>query len=220
MVTSSAARARPRVLVLDDHVLFAQGLSRLLGAESPFQLAAHCTTPEQALELIAAQPIDLVLLDVDLGTARGTQFLARLREAPRRRVKTLVLTAGVTESEMAALFQLGAAGICFKDQTLETLTRAIQTVLSGEAWIDQRSLSALARSRQPDAATTPVAFTERERQVLRGVFDGLANKEIGVRLRISETSVKAALQQLFHKTGVRTRSQLVRIVLEHHRGLV
>jgi two-component system nitrate/nitrite response regulator NarL len=52
--------------------------------------------------------------------------------------------------------------------------------------------------------------------VLQGVFEGLSNKEIGVRLTISESSVKAALQQLFHKTGVRTRSQLVRIALEEH----
>jgi DNA-binding NarL/FixJ family response regulator len=65
-----------------------------------------------------------------------------------------------------------------------------------------------------------VAFTLRERDVLRGVFDGLANKEIAMRLQISESSVKAALQQLFEKTGVRTRSQLVRIVLEEHSDLV
>jgi DNA-binding NarL/FixJ family response regulator len=61
-------------------------------------------------------------------------------------------------------------------------------------------------------------FTERENEVLQGVFEGLSNKEIGARLDISESSVKAALQQLFQKTGVRTRSQLVRIALEEHLG--
>jgi DNA-binding NarL/FixJ family response regulator len=59
-------------------------------------------------------------------------------------------------------------------------------------------------------------FTERERQVLSFVFEGLANKEIAARIGVSEGSVKATLQQLFSKTGVRTRSQLVRIVLEQH----
>ena len=62
------------------------------------------------------------------------------------------------------------------------------------------------------------SLSEREREVLRGVFDGLANKEIGSRLGISESSVKAVMQQLFQKTGVRTRSQLVRIVLEQYAG--
>jgi DNA-binding NarL/FixJ family response regulator len=211
---------RARVLLLDDHVLFAQGLSRLMGADSDILLASHCITPEQALEVLAIQPIDLVLLDVDLGGAKGVDFLALLRQRPRLSAKVLVLTAGVTESEMTLLFQLGAAGICFKDQPLATLTRAIRTVLAGEAWIDQRCLTVLARTRSAESPTAPAAFTERERQVLRGVFDGLANKEIGAQLGISESSVKAALQQLFQKTGVRTRSQLVRAVLEQHRDLI
>jgi DNA-binding NarL/FixJ family response regulator len=60
-------------------------------------------------------------------------------------------------------------------------------------------------------------FTERDRQVLRGVFEGLANKEIAERLHVSESAIKASLQQLFSKTGVRTRSQLVRVALEHYR---
>jgi DNA-binding NarL/FixJ family response regulator len=61
--------------------------------------------------------------------------------------------------------------------------------------------------------------TERERQVLKGVFEGLSNKEIGARLNISEASVKSALQQLFLKTGVRTRSQLVRVAFEEYGSL-
>ena len=60
-------------------------------------------------------------------------------------------------------------------------------------------------------------FTERDRQVLRGVFEGLANKEIAERLKVSESAIKASLQQLFSKTGVRTRGQLVRIALEQFR---
>jgi DNA-binding NarL/FixJ family response regulator len=63
-------------------------------------------------------------------------------------------------------------------------------------------------------------FSLRERGVLQGVFEGLANKEIGARLQVSEGSVKATLQQLFEKTGVRTRSQLVRMVLERYRHVV
>jgi len=72
-------------------------------------------------------------------------------------------------------------------------------------------VEATKRQEAPDSRRP---FTERENQVLQGVFEGFSNKEIGARLDISESSVKAALQQLFHKTGVRTRSQLVRIALE------
>jgi len=79
-----------------------------------------------------------------------------------------------------------------------------------------RALVEAAKSQEaPDARR---AFTERENQGLQGVFEGFSNKEIGARLDISESSVKAALQQLFHKTGVRTRSQLVRIALDEGFG--
>jgi DNA-binding NarL/FixJ family response regulator len=217
MTTRSTRPAR--ILLLDDHVLFAQGVSRLLSLEAGLDMVSHCTTPSQALEVLAVQPIDLVLLDVDLGNARGADLLSPLvsfKTCP----KVLILTAGVTESEMALLFELGASGICFKDQPVDTLARAIRAVLNGEAWVDQRCLAALARERRLDGSAAARAFTTRERDVLRGVFDGLANKEIGVRLALSESSVKATLQQLFEKTGVRTRSQLVRIILERHRDVV
>jgi len=79
-------------------------------------------------------------------------------------------------------------------------------------------LSLVEAAKRPERTGQNRPFTERENQVLQGVFEGLTNKEIGGRLSISENSVKAALQQLFHKTGVRTRSQLVRIALEERQG--
>jgi two-component system, NarL family, nitrate/nitrite response regulator NarL len=83
--------------------------------------------------------------------------------------------------------------------------------------LDRSALSAsLVASQQAPRPADRVGLTAREREVLRGIFDGLANKEIASRLEVSESAVKAALQQLFHKTGVRTRSQLVRIVLERY----
>ncbi len=85
----------------------------------------------------------------------------------------------------------------------------------GEAWLDRGAIQALVQAAtHPERPERYQPFTLRENQVLQGVFEGLTNKEIGARLNISESSVKSALQQLFQKTGVRTRSQLVRIALE------
>jgi two-component system nitrate/nitrite response regulator NarL len=91
-------------------------------------------------------------------------------------------------------------------------------VMAGKVWLDQEQLQAALRTEvaiPEENRTRP--FTEREQQVLSCVFEGLANKEVAARIGVSESSVKATLQQLFSKTGVRTRSQLVRIVLEQHR---
>ncbi len=90
--------------------------------------------------------------------------------------------------------------------------------MAGKVWLDQEQLQTALRT---EFGTTQdnrtQRFTEREQQVLSCVFEGLANKEIAARIGVSESSIKATLQQLFSKTGVRTRSQLVRIVLEQHR---
>jgi DNA-binding NarL/FixJ family response regulator len=98
------------------------------------------------------------------------------------------------------------------------LAQAIRDVMAGKVWLDQEQLQTALRTEvgTPQDSRTR-SFTEREQQVLSCVFEGLANKEIAARIGVSETSVKATLQQLFSKTGVRTRSQLVRIVLEQHR---
>ena len=209
------ARAPIRILLVDDHALFREGLARLLGAEDDFAVTAHCGSAAEGLQTLASTGVDVVLLDVDLGKERGVDFLVEARrqgfEGP-----VLVVTAGMTDSEAALLIARGAAGIFLKQDSAQLLAHGIRTVAEGRAWIDQRHLASLVGAGQARKTGEPRGLTERERDVLRGVFDGLANKEIASRLRVSESAVKAVLQQLFHKTGVRTRGQLVRVALERY----
>jgi DNA-binding NarL/FixJ family response regulator len=206
---------RIRVLLVDDHALFREGLARLLGSEADLEVAAHCATIAEGLRTLAAEQIDVVLLDLDLGNERGLDFLVRAREQGFEG-RVLVVAAGMTQSEASRLISLGAAGIFLKRDSAQLLAKGIRTVADGRAWIDQRFLSSLVGGAAPGQVDERKGLSPREREVLRGVFDGLANKEIATRLAVSESSVKAVLQQLFHKTGVRTRSQLVRIVLEQY----
>jgi DNA-binding NarL/FixJ family response regulator len=207
-----------RILILDDHTLFREGLSRLLESEPDLQIAARSASVDESIEILGNTPIDLVLLDYDLGKERGLQLISRARQAgfPGR---FLVVTAGMSGAESAQALGDGASGIFLKHNSPALLAQAIRKVMSGESWLDEQSIQALveaAEKREKSPRSRP--FTERETQVLRGVFEGLSNKEIGTRLSISESSVKAVLQQLFQKTGVRTRSQLVRIALEDYNG--
>jgi DNA-binding NarL/FixJ family response regulator len=201
--------------LIDDHALFRDGLVRLLNSEPDIEVVAHCASVAEGLQALATTPIDQVLLDVDLGNEHGGDFLVGARqrgfEGP-----VLVVTAGVSEGEAARLLAQGAAGIFLKRDSAQLLAKGIRAVASGQAWIDQGRLAQLAAGRQVPAANGDARLTDREREVLRGVFDGLANKEIASRLELSESTVKTVLQQLFRKTGVRTRSQLVRIVLERY----
>lgn len=206
-----------RIVLVDDHALFREGLRRLLGAEPDLDIVGHCATVDEALEILSSGPVDLVLLDVDLGPQRGSEFMTRAKAAGFTG-RVLVVTAGLTDAEAARFLREGASGIFLKHDSPAVLVRSIRQVMDGEASVDHEILSGVLRmGALPGEETEKAPLTEREREVLHGVLEGLANKEIAARLSISESSVKAALQQLFHKTGVRTRSQLVRIALEQYR---
>jgi len=205
-----------RILLLDYHALFREGLSRLLEGQPDLEMVACCATVGEATEVLRRKPIDLVLVDYDLGKERGFEFIAQAQQGGFKG-RFLMVTAGMSDAESVQALSLGVGGIFPKHSSPVVLTQAIRKVMAGETWLDENSIRALVRvSKHPGGPGQTKPFTERETQVLQGVFEGLSNKEIGARLNISESSVKAALQQLFQKTGVRTRSQLVRIALEEH----
>lgn len=129
-----------------------------------------------------------------------------------------MVTAGMTPESSVAL-KLGASGIFLKHNSPASLATAIRLVMSGEMWVDQKVIQLMADQVQQGGIGQPRAVAHREgTQVLQGVSEGLANKEIAARLGVTEGVVKATLQQLFQKTQVRTRSQLVRIALEGSLG--
>ncbi len=205
-----------KLLLVDDHSLFREGLSRLLSAEQGLALAGEFANARDAISAMKISPADIVLLDYDLGDESGMVFLEEARRLyPATRI--LFVTAGMSDSDTLRALDRGAAGIFLKHSSPPDLLQAIRTVAAGETWLDPGAVQALvsaAKASQQKVRTREL-FTARERAVLSAVFEGLTNKEIGARLGISEGYVKAVLQQLFSKTGVRSRSQLVRIALEN-----
>jgi DNA-binding NarL/FixJ family response regulator len=205
-----------RVLIVDDHTLFRESLGRLLEADTECKVIGACASVAEALKIVAGEKIDLVLLDYDLGENPGTQFLDESKRCGFAG-PVLMVTGGMADVVMLRALDRGASGVFLKSSPLAELLQAIRRVMNGETWIDPGLVKALlADTRRRSAETRQESLSVRERSVLRGVFEGLSNKEIGQRLSVSEGSVKAALQQLFARTGVRTRSQLVRIAVERH----
>lgn len=207
---------RIRILLIDDHSLFREGVVRLLNAEPDFEVVHHCATSDEGLETLRTAAIDVVLLDIDLGKERGSRFLVGARQL-RFPGKVLVVTAGVSEAEGAELLRLGINGIFLKHRSPELLSQGIRAVMEGKTWLDEEVVPEGDEAAELwSPAEERVRLTERERVVLKGVFEGLSNKEIALRIHVSESSVKMTLQQLFEKTGVRTRSQLTRVALERY----
>lgn len=204
-----------RLLLIDDHGVFRESLSRAISVEADFEVH-HCATVAEGLQIAATVPVDIVLLDFDLGLERGSDFIMRARAAGFEG-RILIVTAWVDDSEALELIRQGISGIFLKESPLASLVASIRTVAAGGAVLDQHYLRLLAAADSeitaPEDPSRP-RFSDRESAIMRLLLDGLSNKELGARLGMSESAVKAALQRLFEKTGVRTRSQLVRIALE------
>src|SRR5580704_9684998 len=153
--------------------------------------------------------VDVILVDIDV----AKEFIPCARKI-RFAGKCLVIAREVDARGSASVLKYGASGIFLASDSSSRLMQAIRLVASGEAWVDQKVLQLLADRYPHFEARWRGNLTEREQMVLNGVVDGLSNRKIGNQIGVSESTIKATLQHLFKKAGVRTRSQLVRIALE------
>lgn len=198
--------------VLDDHALFREGLLRLLEHDPNVRVVGSAGTIAAAQADFARLAVDVLILDYDLGEDTALKLVRALRESASP-MRVVIVTAGLPNHDALELIRLGIFGIFHKQREPDELLRTIHGVAEGKVLIDQQYLQRLIEATVPQEPAKP-SLTERDRQVLRLLLEGLANKEIGARLGVSESAIKASLQQLFAKTGVRTRSHLVRIALE------
>lgn len=215
-----------RILLVDDHTLFREGLRRMLDAEAGMKVCGDFGSAAEAERALAGGlAFDVALVDYELAAseetfADGLELVALLRKA-RPDAHSLVVTAGLELAHLLRAVQELGAGIFLKTEPLAELMLAIRRTARGERWISSGAAMELLAGQSTRAAELPsgrAALTERELAVLRGVLEGLSNKEIGAQLDLSESSVKAVLQKLFEKTGVRSRSQLVRFAIETQLG--
>ncbi len=198
-----------RLVLLDDHALLRESLARLLAAEPDFELVAACTTQAEAMRHLKSAEADVILVDCRM----AREFIPAARKA-RCTGKVLVLARDLNAGDSAQLLKCGASGIFLDSDSSARLVQAIRLVANGEAWVDQKVLRFLAERYPPGDSPWRCSLTGRQQEVLSCVLDGSSSRAIASHLGVTESAVKATLQQLFGKAGVRTRSQLVRVALE------
>ena len=213
---SQAAAQLINLFLLDDHAMFREGLARMLEKEPDLKVTGQSSSSAEALAKLPVSGASMILLDVDLGPERAVDFVLQARKNGFEG-QILVLTAGVSGPEAVQLVQAGVAGILHKHHSTDVLCKIIRQVAVGESCLEKDYLTPLFRSMDRTRASSQPKLTERDKTVLRFIFQGMTNKEIAARLEISEGAVKASLRQLFEKLGVRTRAQVVKIALEQYR---
>lgn len=206
-----------RIVAIDDQVLFRESLVHLLECEMDFHVVAQCNSVVEALPVLSHSPVDLVILDYEPHHGIGTHLLRDLRSKGEE-VRVLVLTGGISDAVILDVLAAGAAGVIYKQSSPSRLFEAIRRISLGDIWLDHEALRAVIAEARNKGEWAPrqEALTLRQQQVLSGVLRGLSNKEIAEKLKLSPSTTKTIIQELFEKAGVRKRSQLVRVTLEKH----
>jgi DNA-binding NarL/FixJ family response regulator len=216
-VDRQAQENRIRLLLLDDQALLRASLAHLLATEPDLDVVGAAGDTAEALEILSGAQVDVVLLDFGHATEQGG-FIS-LAGRGGFQGGFLIIAGEADPQSTASALRLGSSGIFLKSEAPHRLVQAIRVVANGGVWLDPHTIQMLA---DRYAATVPqlgdessaIPLNEREQKVLSGILGGLTNKKIGQNLGISEGSVKTSIQQLFFRTGVRTRGQLVRVALE------
>lgn len=204
-----------RILLVDDHPLFREGVAHSLAAEPDFEVAGQTASGEEALRLARELLPDVVLLDIAMPGWGGLVTAGKIATAcPASRI--VILTVSEDEDNLLAAFKAGACGYVLKGVSARELARVLRTVAGGEAYVSP-SLAAgllieLTRSRAPDPLQE---LTERERQVLTLVGEGLTNREIGERLYLAEKTIKHYMTNILQKLHVRSRVEAALLAAGH-----
>jgi len=202
-----------RVVLVDDHPIVLQGLEHLFARQPDIEVAACCSTVEAGLTAARTRP-DIVLLDLRMPDGGGLALIDTIA-AEKIDTKTVVLTAAISDEEVAQALQKGAAGLVLKESSPDQLLECVRRVYAGERWLDPEAMSRVGEavsSRAPDDRSA--SLTAREREVIRMIASGLRNRDIGERLSISENTVKVHLHNIYEKLGVEGRMELLLLAQE------
>jgi DNA-binding NarL/FixJ family response regulator len=193
-----------RVLIADDHAVVRTGLAQLVGTFEGVELVGAAANGEEAVALTAERSPDVVLMDLEMPELDGIEA-TRLIKAASAEVAVVILTSFSDRGRILHALDAGAAGYLLKDAEPDEIRRAVEAAARGDAPLDPRAARALLSARQ--AASPADSLSEREREVLLMVAEGLPNKLIAQRLSISEKTVKAHLTSVFRQIGVTDRTQ-------------
>ena len=204
-----------RVLLADDHQLMREGTAALLGADERIEVVGLARDGREALALAERRAPDVVLLDLNMPVLGGLEACARLREGGGPEV--LMLTVSEEEPDLYAALRVGAAGYLTKDMPPAELIEAVLAVARGEPRIApamaSRMLAELGRGTAPPDPLA--ALSDRERDVLALLAEGLRNREIAERLVISEATVKTHVRHVLEKLRFRNRAEAAAFAARH-----
>jgi two-component system, NarL family, nitrate/nitrite response regulator NarL len=197
-----------RVLIVDDHPVFLEGVGMLVERLDGVELAGRCDSGEAGIKALIEDPPDVVVLDFQLGDMTGLDVLERIRERGVD-VRVLFVSGRLQGEDAYRLVEAGVHGILEKDATFNEIADAITKVARGERVMSDRVTAAVMEGVRERRDQPPVILSDRELEILDGLARGLTAPAIGRDLDLSVSTIKAALQRLYDKLGVSDRAAAV-----------
>ena len=207
-----------RVLVVDDHPLFRQGVVHSLGTDSGLTVVGETASGEEALKLARELLPDVVLLDISMPGWNGLVTAEKINSAcPATTI--VMLTVSEDKDQLFAAFKAGARAYVLKGVSARELTQVVRTAASGEVYVSpslaSEMLLSLTRSQAPDPLQE---LTERVREILGLIGTGMTNREIGERIFLSEKTIKHYVTNILQKLQVRSRVEAALLASQHDKA--
>lgn len=209
-----------RILIVDDHQMFVDGLSDILTQEQELQIAGICTTGKTIYHQLAEKPVDLVLLDLQIGSMNGLDICSYIKDK-HPTVKVLILSMFGEGSVITKAVQRGADGYMLKNAGKEELLKAIHLIRKGQEYYSQEVTRIMVNSLRGNTVGEGVKadferprLSKRERQVLQMIAAEYTTVEIADQLHISEKTVESHRSNLLVKLDARNVAGLVRKAIE------
>lgn len=210
---------KTEVLLVDDHAMFRDGLRLLIEREDDMEVVGQAKDGEKAIALTEELAPDIVVMDVGMPGLNGIEATRRI-VAAWPECKVIALTVHADQEVVARMLSAGAAGYLVKDCAFEELVSAVRTVAGGETYISPRlrgpDLDAYMRRIKRGSAEDVSPLSPREREVLQLLAEGLASKQIAVRLDISVKTVETHRSRIMNKLGIRTVAELTKYAVRQH----
>ncbi|HEX5004372.1 MAG TPA: response regulator transcription factor [Gemmatimonadales bacterium] len=214
----TAAPARIRILIADDHTIVREGIRQVFRQEEGFDIVAEAANGNEALAMAVAERPDVAVLDITMPGMTGLQVAQAIRD-DLPDVRVVMLSMHDNPEYVLEAVRAGAHAYLLKDLAADELRTAVAAVHAGESYYSQRiagMLTAAVRDELAEAQRTHAlhALTPRERDVLQGIVRGETNKEIAARFGISHRTVETHRESLMRKLRIRTVAGLTRFALE------
>lgn len=212
-----------RILLVDDHVLFREGLAGLLRPEPDFDLVGQAGTAREAIQLARQLQPDLILMDFTLPDGTGLDVTQAVLET-NPSVSIVFLTIHEDDDRLFSAIRSGAKGYLLKNVPVDSLLASLRGLQRGEAPLSPtltlRMINEFSRltASEPADASALLNLTNREVDILRLLAHGATNQEIAARLVISENTVKNHVHNILEKLNVRNRREAARFAKKNHLG--